>query len=178
MGIGYVMPAGMSKKEFFKLYSDWNKKLEKSGHTELERFTPDGLISPFFNSVASSNSPAGSAASALRRFTPEKQDYYHFISVFAQNADFKKLYGPRIAKFYQWLMERSAEGLTLDTLLHLVRTKSEKDSRAYVGWFYFKTKWNRGTLYKLQQKLIQDCFTWHRTDPEGYWYDSGEDTEG
>jgi hypothetical protein len=97
LGIGYVKPESMTTKEFQELYEKWNKKLKNSGFFDLERFSPDnsGFFAPQFNSTPDSRSPNSSAATAMRRYAPDKEEYYTLFRHFANNADFKLLHSKR-----------------------------------------------------------------------------------
>jgi len=173
MGSGYVIPDGMSKAEFTKLYAEWNKKLNASGHIELERITPLGLASPFFASHPQYNSPNQDSNHTLRQFTQDKQDYYHFISVMAQHADFQTLFGYRHHKYLRWLADKTSEGHTLDTLLYMTRTYSRKVD-CYKGGQNFKKNISRSKVYELQRQFLDILLDWHRSHDEGLMHNSSE----
>lgn len=83
MGSGHIIPAGMSKDEYVKIKRKWDKKLANDGFVDIEVSDDEGYVSPVFQKQHGWTSNAAST-DALRRHSPEKEQFYRLCSIFLQ----------------------------------------------------------------------------------------------
>jgi hypothetical protein len=117
MGMGYIEPyeLGMPRKEFQKLYSEWETRLKESGFNDIEYRSEahTGFFTPFFREN-------GSTATFQTLYDPQKQEYFrlatHFNAFMCERVDkaghtrwSKAFYGA--ADTYRWLWYYHTEGV-------------------------------------------------------------------
>lgn len=97
MGIGYVIPDGVSKSDFRKLYAEWEAKLAASGFEDLEYRAPaqTGKFSPYFKRN-------GSTATFQMIYDSAAEEYYSLARSFDAHMNVKLSNGhTRWAKYFR-----------------------------------------------------------------------------
>ena len=158
-GSTYIIPDGMTVKEFKKLKAKWDEKLQKSGHPEIERLHADsGLTLPFLYSPDNYNSPSGSSYTAASLYNEHTAEYYRLCRVFLAHADFKSLF-PRKSVVYKYIWTWHTEGYTYRHIAKLMNTTAiPKYYRTYRREF-----WSHWHIEQIRQAM----FKWHREHEEG-----------
>jgi hypothetical protein len=111
LGIGYApLPEGMSKAEFKRMYSEWERKLAESGFEDIEYRSPNhsGMFSSYFRKN-------GSTATFQALYDPATEEYYRLARSF-NSYMFER---PAGAKGTRWSVKFRGESLLYKTLWHL-----------------------------------------------------------
>src|SRR5574343_478987 len=155
-GSPFVIPSNMTPEEYTELYLKWNKKLQKSGHSGIEDFSPrTGRFSPYFYSTSQTNDISGSARTAMAAIRPDKAAHYHMCSVFYELADFKQLF--YMHKIYKQLMFMYKDGKSYRYMLKQFNLKRKK--KRSIFWIH----WH-------MQRIMAVMKQWHTTNPDGLLY--------
>jgi hypothetical protein len=169
-GLGYFIPHGYTLEQIQKLSSDWNQKLQKSGHKDCEAFSDvlPGLSSPFlYNSrspeaLQSHHNPI-TALNLIRTYinyymhTKEarakySQDYkasLFLLECYLNQVDFRAISKLKSTGDLESFKEKYPE-------LELPYSFTTEDLKTSHYWAYQTTR-----------KLLQHCWLWHITDHNG-----------
>jgi hypothetical protein len=149
-GMGYVEPEefGLTRSEFKKLYSEWEKKLQKSGFTDIEYRSPThtGHFTPFFRQN-------GSTATFMRLYDSSKEEYYRLATHF--DAHMREIVkcpetGLRRSRWFHTFGDEAEVYKTL-WYLHIEGVPYRAVAKAFSGQ---PTKWVRN-LKPIPKALIQ-----------------------
>jgi hypothetical protein len=169
-GLGYYVPAGYTLQEIQKLASEWNAKLQKSGHVDIESFSDVlmGLSSPYlrgqrsYKSLQSHHDPS------------EALDYIQtYINLYMHTSKARWKYGKShaIALFLLNCYVNQVEFRDISKLSNTGDVKAFKRKHPSVE---FPTYFQPTTMYKSHywayqytRKLLQHCWLWHITDING-----------
>lgn len=169
-GSGHIYPHGYTRAEYNALVREWNEKLQKSGHADIEAYSASvsGLVSPFLKNSRPSSTyrPHNDPSEALDFARTYQTTYMH-------TSQARWLYGK----------DHAAALFLLDCYIHQVeyrdiaRLKTSGDREAFEALYPlvdFPTYFSLSSLknshywaYQRTRKILNNCWLWHITDPNG-----------
>lgn len=173
-GMGYTLealPPGMSRAEFKKTYSEWERKLQNSGFDDIEYRSPShtGHFTPFFRQN-------GSTATFMRMYDPAKEEYFRLATHF--DSYMNELVDDRT----RWSYVFRGKGRLYRTLwyLHIEGVPYRAIAKEFSG---HKTKWTKGLkpiranliesrsvfwAHDNMQRILDKFWAWAKTYEVGY----------
>lgn len=164
----YIVPKGMSKKQYIELQKKWNQKLKNSGFFDIEDFdVQNGTTSPFLYAAPDSNEISGSHFTISARIKPAQAEYYRLASMFNECADFVALFGESggLCRTYKYIWNLHAQGKSYRHILHKYNVMRRRNVRKTKSIFW---------LHTHMMIITEAMYTWHKTDALGAYADTGE----
>jgi hypothetical protein len=167
-GIGYHVPAGYTKQEIQKLFKLWNKKLQNSGHVELEYFssTSPGRSSPFFCESRTQG--------IYKHDNYQISEYYNLIQTYFNlymNTDAARKRYKHNYTIYRIILEHYITGMGFQSLCKLLTDRSiynaYADKNTATALYQRNNKRTKFWSYTAIRRMLNHCWLWHAFDING-----------
>lgn len=165
-GLGYYIPDGYTKTQVEQLFKQWNEKLKKSGHKEIERFSRLGQSSSYF--VEPKNGPQTQISNYnIQIYFDLIQTYmnFYFESPEARTR-YKKNY-----HYFKLILQLHVDGVGLTSIVE--RLKSIETYKAYLSREIDRQVFNKNKdrskfyIYTQLRKILNHCWLWHCVNING-----------
>jgi hypothetical protein len=140
-GIGYHIPDDLSESQWKSLKQEWEDKLAKSGHIDIELFSPTGNFSPYFTKKSGYNSFSGSSATVSAYYNYATQEYYRLLSLYLHHGNIYKHFKPN-GSLYRLLIKLSSEGKNYREVCEFLKSDkcpAKHRSNRSIFWAYYHT---------------------------------------
>lgn len=169
-GLGYHIPHGYTLEQIQRLASEWNLKLQKSNHQDIEHFSDvlPGLSSPFLRGTKTTKSyeshqdPSEAlnyiqhyinyymhTKAALNRYSGDWQASLFLLDCYVNQVEFRDIAKLATSGDYK--------------AFKLLYPDVELGKRFDASKLYKSHYW----AYQRTRKLLQHCWLWHITDING-----------
>jgi hypothetical protein len=169
-GMGYHIPSGYTREQVNQIYSEWQDKLQKSGHVDIEAFSDclPGLSSPFLRGSKSyktyeSFNDISQALSYVQTYI----NYYMF-----SRSSRTKYYKDHAACLF--LLRCYVEQVEYRDIAGLANTGDKASfSKLYPNIEYpnffnpLSMKKSHYWAYQKTRRILNHCWLWHVTDANG-----------
>ena len=169
-GLGYYIPAGYTLEQVQRLASEWNLKLQKSNHQDIEHFSDVlmGLSSPYLRGQRAPK------AYEAHHDPSEALSYIQtYINYYMSTSQARYRYGANHASSL-FLLNCYVEQVEFRDIAALAQTgdsKAFKELYPSVDWppYFTPNKLYKSHYWAYQRtrKILQHCWLWHITDMNG-----------
>lgn len=169
MGIGYHIPPGYNAREVHKLFLEWNEKLQKSGHKDIEHYSSYivGRVSPI---IKASHPPKDENIGSQYNIGLVDTYLNYFEQTKPRSAKEAKLWHIDIM-----LLQSFSAGVDLGSLIRIFNKPTKRAKAA------FRNRWPGVTtrdvakhkgrskfwIYQRTKTALAHCYAWHLTDING-----------
>jgi hypothetical protein len=169
-GLGYHVPAGYTLEQVNQIFSEWNLKLQKSGHVDIEAFSDclAGLSSPFLRGSKSYKAYEASHDPSLAISYVQT-----YINYYMQTRTARHKYGKQYAASL-FLLNCYIEQVDYRDISALATTGNVKLFKANHPNVEFPMYFIPTTMpkshywaYNKLRRILNHCWLWHITDQNG-----------
>jgi hypothetical protein len=169
-GLGYHVPAGYTLDQVNQLFSEWNLKLQNSGHIDIEAFSDclAGLSSPFLRGSKSSKSydPVNDPSVALS-YVQTYIDFY--MSSRNARTRYKSDYAACLFLLNCYMEQADYRDISrLATTGDVAQFKADHPNVLFPMYFNPLTMpKSHYWAYNKLRRILNHCWLWHITDQNG-----------
>lgn len=145
----FLLEPGQSTEQYYKLLTQWNKKLATSGLSDIEFITNEGITSPFFTDYPTT--------ALARSYTWDKEQYYRVASTIFWHYPWREEYGWFRFRLLKYIWGKHAEGLELKEIMKLVKRRWKNKQKPGYGTSIF---WVHTTLKTMKPQV----FGWYHNN--------------
>lgn len=165
-GLGYYIPMGYTKTQVKELFKQWNTKLKKSGHNDVEHFSELGKSSIYFIS--------DKKKSIYIKSNYNLETYYNLIQTYMHlyfESDLGRRRFKRNYNFIRLLMRDHVQGIALtkttEYVKHLSWYKLDESDKPNQYCHSLNYKRSKFYIYITIRAVLNHCWIWHLTDING-----------
>lgn len=176
-GMRPVTPSNMTMTQYQKLFKEWNRKLQDSGHNDIENIypTPVGTFTPFFRKDPQSMTLSRDSTHALEAYDSNTEEYYRMCRIYLEHCNWKQKF-KRMHGAYKFIFSMHTNGAAYNTIAKYFRTDAKtrlKLRQKYDVRPPSPTILRRQSIFWVHthiQKILACMFEWHKTHPDGLSY--------